>query len=112
MAQVNDNRRRLISDDNNEPADQASAIDAAYYSIDELHWNGANLTAMTASDGIFNTATEQVTAQLDTSTLALGRHTIFIYGEDEDGIGAPSALFLEVVQNEQIFRNGFEGISR
>lgn len=107
-AQVSDIRRRLVSDDNNEAADSAHTIQAAYYSINVPAWDGANLINMQALDGFFDTATEQVSAQLNTSTLSLGRHTIFIYGEDENGIGVPSAFFLEVVQNEQIFQNGFE----
>jgi hypothetical protein len=107
-AQIDDTRRRQVSDDGGEPADSADNISAAYYTIDTPEWAGASLIPMQSTDGQFNSATEMAQAQLDTSTLSLGRHLLFVYGEDSSGLGVPSAVFLEVVENDQILRDSFE----
>lgn len=110
MAQINDSRRRLVSDDGGEAADSAQPISAAFYSIDTPAWAGGSLIPMQAMDGQFNAATEAVQATLDTSGLDAGRHLLFVYGEDSSGLGVPSAVFLEVLSNDRIFSNGFEAV--
>lgn len=53
---------------------------------------------MAASDGTFDETVEAVTTSLDTTTLGVGRHTLFVQGRDADGnLGAVSAVFLHVI---------------
>lgn len=107
-ATISDDRRRLQSDDNGEPADLADTIIAAQYTIDSPAFAGGAIQNMQAQDSNFNNATESVTALIDTTTLSPGRHIIFVQGEDAGGIGSPSAIFLEVVDNEWVYTDSFE----
>lgn len=56
-----------------------SAIQAAEYFIDVLGTNGTG-TPLAAADGAFNTAIENVTANVNVSGLSLGVHNIFVQG--------------------------------
>ena len=70
-------------------ASGASNVTAAEYRIDS---QGATPVAMAAVDGAFNSATEAVTANLSTATLAAlasGNHTIYIRGQDSAGNWGP-----------------------
>ncbi|GAB4201999.1 MAG: hypothetical protein Tsb002_38710 [Wenzhouxiangellaceae bacterium] len=107
-AQISDARRRTQSDDGGEPGDNIHPVSGAYYTIDIPEWRGATLIPMQPQDGLFDSVTETVTASIDTAALTVGRHRLFVYGEDSDGIGVPSAIFLEVLNNEQLFADGFE----
>lgn len=73
-------------------------IKAARYSIDALSWLTTTTTvAMTASDGTFNAKTENVKATINTTGLSVGRHTIFVQGQDaNNNWGVPSAIFITV----------------
>ena len=73
-------------------------ISSAEYYIDTPPWViGAVANSMTASDGSFNTKTEGVTANINTSSLNQGRHILFVRGLDTSGNwGAVSAIFLTV----------------
>ena len=52
---------------------------------------------MTAVDGNFDSAVEAVTATVDASELAAGRHILYVRGQDAAGNWGPvSAVFLEV----------------
>ncbi len=75
-------------------------IQGANIFIDALPWDGfaASATA-TATDGNFNTATENFTATINTTGLSIGRHLIVVQGRNTlsgGTAGAPSALFLTV----------------
>ena len=73
------------------------AIQAARYTIDAPSWSGATPGAMTAVDGAFNSTQETVTAQIDTTLLPVGRHTIFVEGQDSAGNwGVMSSIFLTI----------------
>jgi plastocyanin len=61
-----------------------SSIAAAEYFIDTLGAAGTG-TAMSASDGSFNSATEGVTANVGVSALALGTHNIYVRARDSAG---------------------------
>lgn len=81
----------------NEPVQN---IAAGQYTIDAPSWAGGIPVAMSASDGTFNATVEGVTASLDTSALAPGRHTVFVEGQDANGNwGVLSAAFLWVTFN-------------
>ena len=73
-------------------------VGAARYSVDQPSWSAGTLTSMTAADGTFDATLEGVTATIDTTGWALGRHSIMVEGQDTNGNwGAPSAVFLDIV---------------
>jgi plastocyanin len=61
-----------------------SAISAAEYFIDTAGVNGSG-TPMSASDGSFNSASENITATINTATLSLGARTLYVHGRDAAG---------------------------
>jgi len=72
-------------------------IQAARYAIDVPSWKGGVTHAMSAADGAFDSPTEAVTATIDASGLGVGRHIVFVEGQDADGNwGPPTAVFLQV----------------
>lgn len=72
-------------------------IAAAEFYVDAPPWDTAHnpvAVPMAPADGSFDSAVEDVVAVLDTSSLASGRHTLFVRGRDADGNwGAFSAVF-------------------
>ena len=73
------------------------AIAAARYTIDQPSWKGAAATAMSAADGTFNSGIENLTGTIDTASLSVGRHIVFVEAQDAAGNwGAPTAVFLTV----------------
>jgi len=78
------------------------AIAAAVYYVDVPPWVTTTATIphpMTAIDGTFDAAVEEVQAELDIHNLSSGRHTIFIQGQDADGNWGPLwATWLTVTQ--------------
>ena len=83
---------------NSNGVEPTQIIAAARYSIDTPSWITGTVTQpMTATDGLFNTSVEGVTAVVNTSGLTVGRHTLFIEAQDASGNwGVPSAVFIEV----------------
>lgn len=77
----------------------AQAVLAARYSIDSPSWvSGSELTALSPQDGTFDTPVEIVNGVVDTTGLALGKHTLFIEAQDASGAwGVPSAVFLNIL---------------
>lgn len=75
------------------------AIAAAEYYVDTPPWvTGATAFPMGASDGSFNSTTENITATLNTTGWSQGRHTLYIRSRDAAGNwGAVSAVFLSVI---------------
>jgi carboxypeptidase T len=72
-------------------------IQAARYSIDTPVWSASTTYPMTASDGAFNAKTESVRATLNTSGLSVGRHIIYVQGQDVSGNwGVPTAVFVTI----------------
>lgn len=82
----------------NEPT---QAIAAARYSVDAPAWiTGTQTYSMTATDGTFNTNTENVKANVDTKGWTLGRHTLFVESRDAVGNwGVPGAVFVNVTDS-------------
>jgi hypothetical protein len=78
-------------------------VAAAEYYIDSSPWTGGTPTAMQATDGSFNSPTEQVQATIDTSALSTGRHILLVRGrgvndyEGNHSWGPISAAFLDVL---------------
>ncbi|MBA3532220.1 MAG: hypothetical protein H0T73_09900 [Ardenticatenales bacterium] len=74
----------------------------ARYWLDTPEWNAGTAIPMSATDGTFDSPTEQVQATLNTSGLQLGRHTSFIQGRDTSGHWGPvTAAFLEVSETNE-----------
>jgi hypothetical protein len=94
-ATINDTRYN-----NSNGTEATQNIAAAEYYIDVPPWDTAHTPVaipMTAVDGSFNSKTENVTATVNTGSLAAGRHIVFVRGQDAAGNwGAFSAAFLDV----------------
>ncbi|MCX7563590.1 M14 family zinc carboxypeptidase [Xanthomonadaceae bacterium XH05] len=88
-------------------------IEGARYFVDALPWeDGAIGIEMVPADGVFDSSVEGVEAVIDTSTLAPGRHLVYIQGKDVAGeIGPPTAAFLDVAPGPDIFSDGLEDVS-
>lgn len=72
-------------------------VTAARYTIDTPSWKGGATVAMAAADGAWNSGAEDVTASINTTTLAAGKHLIFVEAQDANGQwGVPTAVFLTV----------------
>jgi carboxypeptidase T len=84
---------------NSNGAEPTQNIAAAEYYVDTPPWvTGSTAIAMSASDGGFNSKTENVEATIDTTGLSEGKHIVFVRGQDVNGNwGAFSAIFLSVV---------------
>jgi carboxypeptidase T len=66
------------------------------------YWAGGTPISMTAWDGAFDTPSEIAVATLDTSGLSVGRHLIFVRGQDAAGYwGPPTAQWLTVLEGQQ-----------
>ena len=76
-------------------------IAAAHYTIDTPPWTeDVAAWPLSPADGAFDSPTELVTADVLTSGLAPGRHTLFVRGQDEDDNWGPvSAAFFIVIPN-------------
>ena len=76
----------------------AQNIASAKVYIDTPPWAaGATGTAMSASDGSFNSTRETVTASVATSGLSAGRHIVYVQGADASGqLGTPNAVIVNV----------------
>ncbi len=83
---------------NSNGTESTQNISAAEYYIDVPPWSsGANAFAMQANDGGFNERSEGVSATIDTSSLSVGRHTVYVRSRDTSGNwGAVSAEFLNI----------------
>ena len=76
----------------------SETISAAVYSIDiPPETNEAVLHPLVATDGVFDSTSEAVSANVDLSGIAPGRHILFVRGQDAGGNwGAISAIFIDV----------------
>ena len=89
------------------------AIRSAAAFVDHLPWeSGATPMALQATDGTFDTTSENVIGDIDTTGLAPGRHLVYVQGVNTKGVdgtaGTPQAVFLDVTSNDTIFYDGFE----
>ncbi len=73
-------------------------IAAAEYYVDTPPWvSGATPTALTASDGAFNTKTEAIQGSINTSSLSVGKHIVYVRSRNASGNwGAFTSAFLRV----------------
>lgn len=77
------------------------AIAAAEYYIDTPPWITQTLPipyVMTVEDGAWDEPIEQVHAEIDLSSLPLGRHMLFVRGQDAEGHWGPvTGEFLDLI---------------
>jgi carboxypeptidase T len=73
-------------------------IAAAEYYIDTPPWvSGATATALTATDGSFNAKTEGIRGTINTSSLSVGKHIVYVRSRDAGNNWGPfTAAFLQV----------------
>jgi len=77
----------------------ANFVMAAEYFVDTVGENGTG-TQLSASDGYFDYALENVAAQLDVSELSEGSHTVYVHGMDAVGNwGNFSSVVLNVTED-------------
>lgn len=74
------------------------SIIAARYSIDAPAWiDHSQVYALAPADGNFDGPVETVKGTLDTSTLSLGQHILFVESQDATGHwGVPTAIFFRL----------------
>jgi len=96
-ATIDDTRyKKLKGNVDNEPV---QAIAAGEYYVDTPPWSGGVPASMTAADGGFDSPVEVVTANVATGDLTVGKHIVFVRGQDALGNwGAFSAVFVEVTE--------------
>lgn len=90
--QVNDTRYRSGTGEPTQP------IAEAQYAVDVPYWEAAYAPiALSPADGSFNSSSENVTASIDTTGWAAGRHILYLRGKDnQNNWGAVSAIFLTI----------------
>jgi carboxypeptidase T len=94
LAAVIDDTRYNSNGHGDEPT---QAIQAGRYSFDAPSWTGATLYPLQAADGTFDSPSEGVAATINPAGLGVGKHLVFVEGQDADGNwGAPTAVFLEI----------------
>jgi carboxypeptidase T len=72
-------------------------VQSAEYFVDVAPWAGGTAIPMIATDSLFNTGTESVTASIPTGSLSVGRHLIYVRGTNDAGFTGPvTAAFLDV----------------
>ncbi len=78
-------------------------INAVEYYLDLPPWDSRS-TPTSFPNATFDNAIEDVNIPIDTSTLSVGRHTIFVRAQDSDqNWGAVSAVFLEIKDHSYHF---------
>ncbi len=89
------NDTRFSNTNGTEPT---QSVAAAEYYIDTPPWaSGAVANTMSATDGSFNTSSENASANISAAGLSSGKHTIFVRGRDSSNNWGPvSAVFLTV----------------
>jgi hypothetical protein len=75
----------------------SQAIQAARYTLDTPSWGGGLPVSLSAADGVYNASSEAISATINSAALSVGRHTIFVEGQDAAGNwGVTSAVFVTI----------------
>jgi murein tripeptide amidase MpaA len=85
------------------------AISGASATLDAAPWSASAMPiAMRAHDGAFDSSREEVTLNIDTRSLAYGRHVVYVRGTDASGrSGTPSAVYFTV--RDRIAHHDYDG---
>lgn len=82
---------------NGHGTEPAQTVVAARYTVDAPSWKGGPTYPMAAADGAFDGPVEDLTASLDTTAWAPGKHILFVEAQDANGQwGVPTAVFLDI----------------
>ncbi len=78
---------------------EGQTIAAAELYVDTPPWSpGATAIPLDPADGLFDETSEEVTVELPTGSLALGRHALYLRGQDAGGHWGPvTAAFLDLL---------------
>ena len=92
-------------DSNGWGQEPVQAIVAARYSLEAPSWKGSAQThPLDPADGDFDASQEGLSANLDTTGWAPGRHLIYVESRDSAGNwGVPSAVFLTITLEPPVF---------
>jgi carboxypeptidase T len=84
------------------PVPPVQAVVSASAYLSTAPWEaGATALPMQAGDGAFDSPDERAQLDIDTSSLATGRHIVYVQGMDADGnAGPPNAAFIDVLAPE------------
>lgn len=84
---------------NTNGTEPSQAIQTAEVYVDTPYWENTPVAiTMAASDGNFDSTTEDVYANLDTTAWEVGKHLVYVRGQDTDGNwGAISAIYIVIV---------------
>jgi hypothetical protein len=93
---------------------EPQVVSGARYSIGTPSWvEGTETFELSAADGAFDEAVEELEAIIDTTDLEAGRYTIFVESADTEGnYGVPTAVFLDVLEAPAEEFTLFEGGAR
>jgi carboxypeptidase T len=88
-------------------------IQGASATIDSMPWaSGASSIPLLADDGAFDEKSEPMSAAIDTTGLAPGRHLVYVQATNQlagGTSGAPDAVFLDIDDpTDRIFGDDFE----
>ncbi|NJL35641.1 MAG: calcium-binding protein [Leptolyngbyaceae cyanobacterium SM1_4_3] len=90
---------------------EPEVIGGARYSIGTPSWaEGTETFELSAADGAFDEAIEELEATIDTTGLTVGRYTVFVESADAEGnYGVPTAVFLDVLEAPAANATVFDG---
>jgi hypothetical protein len=90
---------------------EPEVIGGARYSIGTPSWvEGTETFELSAADGAFDEAIEDLEATIDTTGLEVGRYTLFVESADAEGnYGVPTAVFLDVLEAPTANATVFDG---
>jgi carboxypeptidase T len=72
-------------------------VTSAEYFVDTPPWAGGVGAQLTATDGLFSSSSEAVSAAIPTAGLSVGRHLVYVRGTNATGFTGPfTAAFLDV----------------
>lgn len=110
-ALASDTRRQHTDNDpdNENVFEPVDAIASAIWTLNTPEFSGGLVSSVAASDGSFDSDTENLSFTVPTTGLPIGRYQVFITASDTSGQqGVPSSVFFTVSDDEAFFIDGFE----
>lgn len=93
------------------PGQEDKIIRAAQYSLDQPSWMGGTSVPLLAADGLFDSSSENITAVLDPTGWAFGKHILYVEAQTADGSwGVPTAVFVNYFRSD--YQNFFPLLSQ
>ena len=90
-----------LNDADSKNAGQTVVAAQAY--LGKPPWDGGVPTPLSAADGAFNEAEEDVQGQVATAGMTRGRHLVYVRGQDANGFWGPiSAAFVQLIDSSTL----------